>query len=271
MQAPPDVFFSIPLMARQSAHDWSRVVHQLEATLGSIFRQTDPHFRVLVACHDIPELSTRFDERLEFLKVPYPPVETAAKGLADGGRKRARIARRIRQLGGGYVALADADDLVSNRLVAFVRDEGHPNGYLIERGYLFDATRGQIAPFPFPDWPAPFDAACATSVIVRYSAEELPDGSGDDCRYRRLDRDGHPAYRRYALAEGRPLLAIPFRAAVYVKGTGENLSHEAARNAPRDVVEGLTRGLPRHAIARSRALDEEFNLTAAVRCGEVVR
>ncbi len=70
MQAP-EVFFAMPLMARQTADDWSRVVLYLEATLGSIYRQTDPHFRIVVACHDVPRLSIPVDDRLEFLQVEH--------------------------------------------------------------------------------------------------------------------------------------------------------------------------------------------------------
>ena len=86
--------------------------------------------------------------------------------------------------------LTDADDLVSDKLVAYVRRDRDPNGYLVTDGYMFDAGRGYFAPFPFPDSPPDmhFFQECATCSMPFLVAEELP-ASLDDVnnRYGKVD------------------------------------------------------------------------------------
>jgi GT2 family glycosyltransferase len=264
---PDIVTFGIPLMARSVAQDWDRVEHQLGATLGSIYNQTDPNFRIIIACTDRPSLAVPTDERLEFLLCEQVPAVDHTVYISDAARKRSRVAQRLRQLGGGYLMLADADDLISSRLVAYVRETAHPNGYSVARGYMLDAARGWLAPFPFAEHER-FDWESHTSAVLRLTAEELPAGDGDMAnRYWNLVSWGHPATRPRAEKEGRPLLDIPFRAAVYVRNTGENVSTREAATTVRGRVAfqaHLDDQLEAQRIERTPELDAEFNLEAAV-------
>ncbi len=54
----------------------------------------------------------------------------------------------VRKLGGGYVMMLDADDLVSNRLVEYVLNDKDPHGYIVEVGYAYDWKANLIAPIP---------------------------------------------------------------------------------------------------------------------------
>ena len=260
------VTFGIPLMARSVAQDWQRIEHQLSATVGSIYNQTDPNFRIIVACTDRPNLKIKTDERLEFLTCEQRPAVDHTAFNTDAVHKRIRIAQRLKQLDGGYLMFADADDLVSRDLVAYVRKTAHPNGYSIGRGYMFDAVRGWLAPFPF-SLDARFDLESHTCAVFNISADELPEHDEDySTRFVHLMREGHPAFRKRAEAEGRPLLDIPFRAAVYVRNTGENISTRAAATS----VDGRTTfqaylddQLEAQRIERTPELDAEFNLKDA--------
>ena len=111
------VTFGIPFGGRSAFVDWDRTVFHLNATIASIYGQLDPNFRIIVACTDLPGLSISTDDRLEFLYCAQAEEVTFAGLNTDGGRKRHRIAQRARELGGGYLMLADADDLMSNQLV----------------------------------------------------------------------------------------------------------------------------------------------------------
>jgi glycosyltransferase involved in cell wall biosynthesis len=253
-------------MARSVAQDWERIEHQLSATLGSIYNQTDPNFRIIIACTDKPDISVATDERLEFLVCEQLPAVDHTVFIADAVHKRFRIAQRLRQLGGGYLMFADADDLVSRKLVAYVHETAHPNGYSVARGYMFDAARGWLAPFPFADHER-FDEESHTSAVLTVMADELPSDDGDTLnRFRNLMSDGHPAIRQHAEAENRPLLDIPFRAVVYVRNTGENVStREAATTVQGRVAfqAHLDDELEAQRIERTPELDTEFNLKAA--------
>lgn len=253
-------------MGRAVAQDWERIEHQLSATVGSIYNQTDPNFRIIIACTDKPNLSVPTDERLEFLFCrQLPPVDHTVY-IGDAMHKRFRIARRLRDLGGGYLMLADADDLVSNRLVAFVRETAHPNGYVIGDGYMFNAVQGWLAPFPFGEVEH-FDSESHTSAVLTIAPDELPAHDNDYVnRFWSLISWGHPATRPRAAEEGRPLLEVPFRAAVYVRNTGENVSTREAATTVRGRAEFqayLDDEMERHRIPRTPELDAEFNLKAA--------
>ncbi len=265
--SPPDtVTFGIPLMGRSAAQDWARIEHSLSATIGSIYNQTDPNFRIIVACTDVPTLNIETDARLEFIACEQLPAVDHVVFISDAIRKRFRIAQRLRQLGGGYLMLADADDLVSRNLVAYVRKTAHPHGHLVSHGYMFDATRGWLAPFPFAETER-FDLESHTCAVFNLAPDELPASDDDrDNRFTYLMHQGHPAFKARAEREGRPLLDIPFRAAVYVRNTGENVStREAATTAHGRVgfQAHLDDQLEAQRIERTPELDAEFNLKAA--------
>jgi GT2 family glycosyltransferase len=263
------VTFGIPLMGKAVAGDWARVVRQLEATIGSIYAQTDAHFRIIVAGTDPPPLAVRTDERCEFIAVPQLPQMGRWAGVMDGVRKRHRVAERLRELGGGYLMLTDADDLISTRLVEFVRRDRHPNGYLVGQGYMFDAGRGLLAPFPFPGAPPEqrFDQECGTSAMLFLTPEELPpDERVGDNRYDRLMAAGHPFVIDRAAAEGRPLQDLPERMVCYVRNTGENISTHGASGGELERLPfqaWLDDQVAAHALPRTAELDAEFNLAAA--------
>jgi GT2 family glycosyltransferase len=260
------VTFGIPLMARSVAQDWERIEHQLSATVGSIYNQTDSNFRIIIACTDRPTLSVATDERLEFLMCEQLPAVDHTVYIGDALNKRFRVARRLRELGGGYLMYADADDLVSDRLVAYVRKTAHPNGYIIGRGYMFDAVRGWLAPFPFGNIKT-FDEESHTSAVLAITPDELPARDDDHLnRFWSLISWGHPNTRPRAEMEGRPLLEVPFRAAVYVRNTGENVSTREAATTVHGRAEfqaQLDDLLEAERIERTPELDAEFNLKAA--------
>jgi hypothetical protein len=268
MTVPSTVTFGIPLVSRAVAQNWARVVHQLNATIGSIYRQSDADFRIVIAGSDRPELTVPTDHRLEFLDVDQLPPMHDEVFIGDAVRKRRRIAERLRELGGGYLMLTDADDLISRNLVGFVRKDRHPNGYLVARGYMFDASRGVLSPFPFVDNDRDrFDQECGTSAIIPFAPDELPSSVADSsCRYLRLMAKGHPGVIGLARAEGRPMVDLPFRAVVYVRNTGENVSARSAATAELERIAFQARlddQLERYRIERTGELDAEFNLLAA--------
>src|SRR5438128_1320538 len=125
------VTFGIPLISRAAARDWSQIEALFNATLASIYNQTDQNFRIIVASNGRPALRVPVDDRLEFIDHPRSIPYDQQTGNADAGHKRWEIAMRHAELGGGNLMFADADDLISNRLVEFIRRERNPNGCII--------------------------------------------------------------------------------------------------------------------------------------------
>ena len=131
-------FFCIPLMPRVNASDWTQVCKVFNQTLRSIANQTNKSFRILLAAQDKPDIAP--DLKLEIVHlVPRWKVESDAEGKGRDKRwKRKLLLGTVRKLGGGYVMMLDADDLVSNRLVDYVLNDGDPYGYIVEVGYAYD-------------------------------------------------------------------------------------------------------------------------------------
>ncbi len=135
-------------MPKANAADWGQVSKVFNQTLRSLDNQTNKSFEVLLAAQDMPELAP--DLKLDVVHLtPDWTVEnlTSAK-LRDKRWKRTLLLRAVRERGGGYVMMLDADDLVSNRLVDHVLKDGDPNGYIIETGYAYDWKANLIAPIP---------------------------------------------------------------------------------------------------------------------------
>ena len=262
------VTFGIPVAGRAATANWAVVEHFLRATVGSIYAQSDQAFRVIICCTDEPDLSGIIDERTDVI------FEGQAAGLSyidahlDKHRKLRRIAAAHRKAGAGYLMFVDSDDLLSDRLVAFIRSQEHPNGYLVKSGYTLNALTGDIAPLPNPDIRVTFDRLCGTCAILNYTRDDLPtDKPSLTGFFERIDELGHHRIREQAGEEGRPLMDVPFSAAVFIRNTGENLSlriQPSGEKPPYFEYHARVLSTIRvYSIARTHALEREFNLHAA--------
>jgi hypothetical protein len=259
------VIFGIPLAARSLAGSWDRVTRQLSATVGSIYSQSDGRFRIVVAGSDEPRLTIAVDDRYEFLPcaaeipIDFPGV------LLDIARKRHLIAARAGVLGGGYLMFVDSDDLVNSRIVEYVNNNPHPNGYRLERGFIFDAETGALACYPMPGFEKwPLYRICGSSSVVRFTPDELPGGSAGPSLYQRIFGGGHRRVPRLAYEAGRPLADLPFRGVAYVRGTGENASlrDDPAGSSYRFHMR-LRQAISDNRTERTAEVDLEFGLPSA--------
>ena len=262
------VTFGIAVSSRATSTSWARVEHFLRATVGSIYAQSDQAFRVIICCTDEPDLSDIVDERTDVIFEDQVPCVSYADKNLDAGRKWRRIARFHREAGGGYLMFVDSDDLVSSQLVAFIRSQGDRNGYLVTHGYALDAQSGEIAPLPNPHASLPFDQLCGTSAVLNYSRDDLPtELASVSGFFERVVQPGHGTVGARAREAGRPLMDLPFRAAVFVRNTGENVSLQAESGGEKppyfDYHARLLSTIRVQSIARTHALEREFNLNAA--------
>lgn len=131
------IYFGIPLRSKETSNNWDKVTEFFNRTLWSVYNQTDPDFRIIVACHDIPKLKHEFDGRVEFIQVQAPIPHTKEEMMLDKGYKVHTIGMRIREYGGGYTMMVDADDLQSNRIAEYVNKHPNENGFLSHNGYYW--------------------------------------------------------------------------------------------------------------------------------------
>lgn len=260
------IYFVIPLKSERVSSDWQHVTRIFNNTLNSLFNQTDPNFRILVVCHEIPHVENYADDpRLEIISVDFPPPIYRDEQMVDKHRKREVAGAHIRKAGGGYIMFVDADDLVSNRIVEFVRQDKSPNGYIIHQGYDFDFTEKTVKAAPN------FDQISGTCSIVHFSVDDLPETPFDPAGsfLRQAINWRHPTWETQFAAIGRPLMPLPFRGAMYVWNTGENWTALMGKIGKRRQI--LRRFLPRRKItpdlAREFALEHELEQSSGTNPG----
>ncbi len=218
------IYFVIPLMSKKAAKDWEMVSTLFNRTLWSCYNQTDPDFKILVACHEIPKLTKVYDDRVEFIQVSEkeaPIPATQEEKMVDKGYKTHTLAMRLRELGGGYAMMVDADDLISCHMAEFINQHPDENGYYVKTGYVYFAGDDYMKILP--------KFSSGSACIVNYSVDDLPDCYPDimtaNCDANKwIIRKRHGGVVPACAALGRPLKPLPFKGAVYVLGTGENHS-----------------------------------------------
>lgn len=217
------ICFGIPLRAREASNDWKNVTRVFNRTLESIYRQTNPDFRIFIACHQIPELKRKYDERVSFLISDQPVPGTKEEMMLDKGWKVSMIAKQIRQLGGGYTMLVDSDDIVSNRIAKYVNEHPGENGYLSRYGYLYNDGADYMKKILAPH------RICGSCCIVNYSVKDLPDRMPENLwdttlKEEWIIRKSHREIPDCLARRGRKLSEMPFPTTIYVRNTGDNHS-----------------------------------------------
>ncbi|HXV24965.1 MAG TPA: glycosyltransferase family A protein, partial [Alphaproteobacteria bacterium] len=263
------VFFGIPLKARATAKNWDWTVRDINRTLASIYNQTNPNFRILVGCHDVPDLLIPTDERLEFIQVDSttPDLNKEPRSnFPDKELKLRRVSNRFRELGGRWFMPLDADDLVSSQLVQFVLCNPNPNGFIARHGYIFNQESWMMALVPQPKiYPASFDRL-AGCTIFRFEEEDFLAANqfGPQSRFDRyISSQDHREFWQMSLQENRPLHPLPFPAFVYVLNTGDN--HTFLYGAHRNWLnQELLPKLNAHGSLPNPEVTQEFALSHSV-------
>ncbi|MGR3467373.1 MAG: glycosyltransferase family A protein, partial [Shimia sp.] len=198
--------------------DWARIEANLSRTLASLLRQSDPNWRAVVACHDVPTLPN--DPRITALPIDRP---------LDGDDKWAKITAILRQEDPGPDLLLfplDADDIVHPNLVAHMLM--HPaDGWIATEGYSLDARTGRLGRHAEgdPAYPRanPLWHACGSTGAVRMIAGDI------EATRQMMVR--HFEMPTMAADHGQNLRPLPFPAAIYLVAHGENMETIAGREA----------------------------------------
>jgi len=219
--------FGIALTPRANAESWALTETLLGLTLTSVRAQTDPDFRVLVACHERPRLAFT-DARIEFIEVGWPG-SPPGPGNDDSGRKKHLLADLALARGGGLFMILDADDWVDTRLVGAARAAIGRDavGGLIEAGIAVDFQTLRAASLPHPQVSElAFHRLCGSCGIVR-----LRPDAADALRRNPFEvLRSHHRWIEVATEHGVELARLPVTGA-YVINTSENHSERHGPHA----------------------------------------
>jgi hypothetical protein len=205
--------FVIPLKSAVVSNSWDQVTRLVRRTLRSACAQTCPEFRVIVVCHEVPEIGFE-DQRLEFLPVSFPPPGRDRKGrTGDKGQKVLTGLRRALNFHPTHAMLLDADDCVSNRLAQHVARHPNGNGWYIPKGYFYcdGMDTVHVERRRFHQW-------CGSSHILRPEFLELPPPPAEGWYLQ------HGKILSSMRKRGTPLEPLPFPGSVYVISHGENIN-----------------------------------------------
>lgn len=213
--------FVVPIKSKQVSTNWEVFSLLIERTMRSICQQTSQNFKIVAACHEIPELNFEHPA-LEFLQVDFePPTEENIKKFDadDGYRNGAKEADKAKKLMAGiayarkynptHFMVADADDCIHRDLVKFVENDRQETlGWYFKKGYIYNEGSNLI----FLNKNT-FNILCGTCIIIKAEYVDLL-----------FQEKPHALYNHdfMELEGGKKLVPLPFPGAIYSIGNTEN-------------------------------------------------
>ena len=216
--------FIIPLKSARVSNSWERVSKLFERCVRSLCQQTSSEFRVIVVCHEKPDIEFSHPY-ITYIEVNFPiPIilkDKTNKGRDDQDKNRKVFTGLIhaRQLKPSHIMLVDADDCVSKNLTEFVNQNSQHNGWFIDRGYEYQDGSDFIY-----HRKSNFHRKCGTSHIVRHDLIDPPsEVTLDDIDWNFLY---HQEITNIMEKKGSPLDLLPFEGAIYIQENGENICNQ---------------------------------------------
>lgn len=202
----PLVIFAMPLVSQRRSDDWDRVQANLAITLRSFKAQSNPNWVVYICGQNRPELPD--DDRIHFVQ-----TNISDKFYDKGDKRRALISHIAANLKrDGYYMQFDADDILHPDFVQHVLQDHNGRGYLIDSGYFVAMAEKRVVPLE------PFSLYCGScaAVYVDFRTHK---------KYTKLlsQHRSHNTIASYCALYQRPLTPVPFAAALYLTGHGENM------------------------------------------------
>jgi hypothetical protein len=254
--------------ARALARDWDHHVWLLERTINSMLRQTNSDVFAVVACHDIPKSSLTRNNKVHFLTVKFPtPKKENDDMCVDKVLKLSLGSEWAVAQGCEYVMFNDADDLVSNRIAAFVAAHAGAPGWH-STSELFYTYGGRL----LRDHKLP-DMCSGPCVILRSDLVEFasPPFEGEWCEIIKRGGEGHylqllarhhektcvlaavglQNFREYMARRGQALLPMPFAANIVINHS-DSTSHVPGGIGSYDFAGRAQRPALRPALAKLR-------------------
>lgn len=208
--------FIVPVKSKKVSGDWESFIKLVERTLKSICSQTDQNFRVIVSCHETPEIGYKND-KIEFHNMEFLPPNLA--GLDWEQARQAKEGDKTNKILEGFalaqkyepshIMVVDSDDCISHKIVEFVhKDANKTTGWYINKGYYYQEGK----PYAFLK-KTNFNQFCGSCIIIKNEfAKEL------------ILQEPFLYYNHFTmnLPNGKELAPLPFAGAMYSMANGEN-------------------------------------------------
>ena len=254
--------FIIPVKSKTVTSDWAHFSNLVDRCINSICNQSNKDFKVLVACHEIPQTKFNNDSRVEFLKVDFaPPIlnhNADDKWLKefDKGKKLKFAAAHATKLGASYVMTVDSDDCISKKITGFVSKNTDSSilGWYVKKGYLY--REGKT--YAFLNLKN-FNTLCGSSVIIKPEHIDLM-----------YSKDYWFKHERISFKDNMSLLPMPFPGSIYSLVNGTNIALDNKEMKRRttynpsklESLKTLFRRLVKYIVVPTIFIKNEFNLAS---------
>lgn len=215
--------FVVPLKSQEKSTSWEKVCQLFERTARSLCNQTCSDFQVIVACNQRPTINFSHPH-IKYLEVdiPYPSNQPnhLAQARTDKGRKILAGLIAAKEFSPSHAMIVDADDCVSKNIAQFVQENSSANGWYINQGYKYLNNDSVIYLKPWN-----FYRMSGSCNLLRYDLIGLPENPeyNRGYGYYKFYID-HEKVKKVMAQRNHPIKPLPFRGAVYIIGTNENLS-----------------------------------------------
>jgi len=178
--------FIVPVKPKSVSKNWTYENLLLQRTTESICAQTDQSFRLVIVYNDPPEINFEHPNII-FVHYPFPSVlvndiedldyvlkyysEDYAEKMMDKGKKIHYGCKIAAEAGCTYMMGIDSDDLISNKISAFVNKNAGSNkaGWRIKKGFIYEeGSRILIKQFNMQN-------INGGTHIIRYDLITIPD------------------------------------------------------------------------------------------------
>jgi hypothetical protein len=233
------VVFLTSIRHPYNSNNFDKVIDLFTTTLHSICSQTDPDFKFIVVCNQIPSVNYE-DPRIIYHVVDFPPPSPERKSATglnvvkyDKGTKLMSGFLLSRRYNPDYIFIVDSDDWVNIKVVEYLHSQKKYPVWSIDSGYFANYNTKQIkrkygmtrycgSTFLYlPSFILKL-AKLKYDVDEKSSQSELIAATSETFIYEIMG--DHTIGYRYFTGIGVPPKPIPFRAISWNIGTGENHS-----------------------------------------------
>lgn len=209
--------FVIPVKSERVSSNWPKFSQLFERTLISVCNQTDTNFKVVVVCHEKPQVL--FEHRsISYIYADFEPPITRLDETKESITKRREfdMGEKIKlgvvyakeHFNTDYIMTVDSDDFVSNRLAEFINRSGNNEpGWYVKKGYIHLEGKNYLF------LSRKFSFLCGSSIIVK---PELID------YFFGVDAICHFDHKLIVLNDYIVLNEYPFAGGIYNMAKGEN-------------------------------------------------
>jgi hypothetical protein len=177
--------------------------------------ENEGKFKIYLVCNKKP-LGMEANEKLKIIEENFVVPKSKKEAFRDIRLKIKRGLLEAKENGPHHVMRVDADDLVSNRIVKYIKRVDNCKSYYINKGYFWSVeNRYVIKNFKFNRY-------CGSSNIVFFEKEDFPESVKG-----KFNLDFFWLHRKVSKKLkkiGKNVGPLPFPGAIYVFPGSENIS-----------------------------------------------